>query len=173
MKKMLVLIGSLFLMSASHVYAQDTAAASQPTIAVVNVQQLFQSSPKIADLNKQLQNKFKTRQDKLMTAQKTLQDELDKLKKEAPTMNQKDKDALQKKISADQSNLAKDATAFQQDLSKEQNKVMKGVLAQLNDIISSVAKKSNYTLVLDSQAVIYAADSADITKMVSKEFDSK
>lgn len=174
MKKVLAFVGSLLL--AAQVYAAGTPASSSSapfTIAVVNVQQLFQGSPKIADLNKQLQNKFKPRQDKLLASQKSLQDELDKFKKESPTMNQKDKDAMQKKISSDQAELTKEATSFQQDLSKEQNKVMKGVLAQLNEIISSVAKKNNYSLVLDSQAVIYSADSVDITKQVSKEFDSK
>lgn len=174
MRKALVVVSSLLLMSATQVYAADAvASSSQPVMAVVNVQQLFQSSPKIADLNKQLQLKFKPRQEKLMSSQKTLQSEMEKLKKEAPTMSAKDKDALQKKISGDQSMLAKDAAAFQQDLNKEQGKVMKGVLAQLNSVISSMAKKNNYSLVLDSQAVIYAADSADITKQVSKEFDTK
>lgn len=171
MRKTLAVLSSFLLISATQVYAADTVGSSQ--LAVVNVQQLFQSSPKIADLNKQLQAKFKPRQEKLMSSQKMLQDEMDKFKKEAPTMSPKDKDALQKKISDDQANLSKDATAFQQDLSKEQSKVMKGVLAQLNSIIASIAKKNNYSLVLDSQAVIYAADSSDITKQVSKEFDTK
>jgi outer membrane protein len=171
MKKVLAFVGSLLL--AAQVYAADTTTSPQLTIAVVNVQQLFQASPKIADLNKQLQSKFKPRQDKLLASQKALQDELDKFKKESPTMSQKDKDAMQKKITSDQADLTKEATSFQQDLSKEQNKVMKGVLAQLNEIISSIAKKNSYSLVLDSQAVIYSADSVDITKQVSKEFDSK
>jgi outer membrane protein len=169
MKKALAILGTILMIGSVQAYA-DTAA---PTIAVVNVQQLFQSSPKIADLNKQLQAKFKPRQDKLIAAQKSLQDELDKYKKESPTMSQKDKDALQKKIGDDQASLQKDATAFQQDLNKEQSKVMKGVLADLNKIISDMAKSSNYQLVLDSQAVIYATDTADITKQVEKAFDNK
>ena len=78
---------------------------------------------------------------------------------------------MQKKITDDQTSLSKDATAFQEDLSKEQNRIMKSVLSQLNDIISSIAKKNSYTLVLDSQAVVYATDSADITKQVASEFD--
>ena len=173
MKKLFAFVGSLMLLGATQVYAADTSVTTSPTIAVVNVQQLFQSSPKIADLNKQLQSKFKTRQDKLVSAQKNLQNELDKLKKESPTMSQKDKDALQKRINDDQQNLSKEASTFQQDLSTEQNKVMKGVLSQLNNIISSIAKKNNFNVVIDSQAVIYAADSVDITKQVSKEFDGK
>lgn len=171
MKKALALVSSMVLIGGAQ--AAFAADAPQPNIAVVNVQQVFQQSPKIAELNKKLQNQFKPRQDKLVAAQKTLQDELDKFKKESPTMAQKDKDALQKKIVDDQSNLAKEASAFQQDLSKEQSKIMKGVLADLNEIISGIAKKDGYTMVLDSQAVIFATDSSDITKEVSKDFDKK
>ena len=174
MKKILTVVASALLIGG---WMQTSIAVpvsdTQPNIAVVNVQQLFQSSPKIAELNKKLQSQFKGRQEKLASAQKNLQEELDKYKKESPTMSPKEKDSLQKKITDDQSTLAKDYSAFQQDLSKEQNKIMKGVLSQLNQIIGDLAKKSNYTLVLDSQAVIYSADNADITKMVAKEFDNK
>lgn len=169
MKKALAVLGSMLLIGSLPAYAADAT----PSIAVVNVQQLFQSSPKIADLNKQLQAKFKPRQDKLIAQQKSLQDELDKYKKESVTMSQKDKDAMQKRISDDQAGLQKDATEFQQDLSKEQSKIMKGVLASLNEIISGLAKTNNYQLVLDSQAVIYAVDKSDITKDVEKAFDEK
>ncbi len=171
MKKALAMVSALLVMGGTQAYAADMT--KQPNVAVVNVQQLFQQSPKIADLNKQLQSKFKARQDKLIAAQKSLQDELDKFKKESATMSDKAKTALQNKISDDQAALSKDASAFQQDLSKEQNKIMKNVLAQLNEIISSLAKKEGYSMVLDAQAVIFAGEGSDITKEVTKEFDSK
>ena len=171
MKKVLALVSSVLLVGASSVYAADATTA--PTIAVVNVQQVFQQSPKIAELNKKLQSEFKARQEKLVAEQKNVQSEMDKFKKESTTMSQKDKDALQKKIIESQSKLAKEASAFQQDLAKEQGKIMKTVLTQLNEIISGIAKKNTYSVVLDSQAVIYANDSTDLTKQVAKEFDKK
>ena len=124
-------------------------------------------------MKKKLQSEFKNRQEKLIAAQKSLQDELEKFKKESPTMGQKGKDGMQKKILDDQSNLSKDANSFQKDLSNKQSEIMKDVLSQLNNIISTIAKKNSYTLVLDSQAVVYAADSADITKQVATAFDNK
>jgi outer membrane protein len=172
MKKALALISSVLLIGATSAYAAD-AASPLGNIAVVNVQQVLQQSPKIADINKKLQEQFKARQQKLLAQQKSLQDEMDKFKQESPTMAAKDKDAMQKKVADDQAGLVKQVTAFQQDLNKEQNKQMQGVLGQLNGIISDLAKKSNYSLVLDSQAVIYAKDSSDITKQVAKEFDGK
>jgi len=173
MKKVLAIVSSILLMSGVQAYAADKSSDTQSVIAIVNVQQIFQQSPKIADLNKKLQDEFKGRQEKLIVAQKSLQDEMDQFKKESTTMSQKDKDSLQKKITDDQTSLSKDATEFQQDLSKEQNKIMKGVLAQLNTIISGIAKKHSYSLVLDAQAVVYAADSVDITKEVASEFNKK
>lgn len=174
MKRFLAIVASALLIGSTSASAADTATTTNTfTVAVVNVQQLFQQSPRIAELNKKLQSQFKPRQDKLAAAQKGLQDELDKYKKDSSTMSQKDKDALQKKIIDDQAVLSKDASTFQQDLSKEQNKIMKGVLAELNGIISTIAKKGNYSMVLDSQAVIYSADAADITKQVTTEFDNK
>lgn len=173
MKKVLALFSTILLIGGTQAYAADAAKTALPlgNIAVVNVQQVLQQSPKIADINKKLQDQFKARQQKLLAEQKTLQDEMDKFKQESPTMNQKDKDAKQKKIADDQAGLVKQVTAFQQDLNKEQNKQMQSVLGQLNSIISDLAKKNDYSLVLDSQAVIYAKDSSDITKQVAKEFD--
>lgn len=174
MKKVLALVSSVLLIGASYAVEPATTATSPlGTIAVVNVQQVLQQSPKIADINKKLQDQFKARQQKLLAEQKALQDEMDKFKQESPTMNQKDKDATQKKIADEQAGLVKQVTAFQQDLNKEQNKQMQSVLGQLNTIISTLAKKNDYSLVLDSQAVIYAKDSSDITKQVAKEFDNK
>ncbi|MDX1902480.1 MAG: OmpH family outer membrane protein [Gammaproteobacteria bacterium] len=154
----------------ANTYAAD---APKPVIAVVNVQEIFQQSPRISDLNKQLQKQFKPRQDKLIAAQKSLQDEMDAFKKDSATMNQKEKDKLQKKIASDQDSLSKDAGEFQQDLGKEQKRILGGVQTDLNNIIASISKKNGYTLVLDSQAVVFSSDSTDITKDVMKQFDSK
>lgn len=173
MKKVLALVSTLFLISGTQAFAAQEMTTSTGNIAVVNVQQVFQQSPKIAELSKKLQSQFKPRQEKLVVSQKNLQDELDKFKKESPTMTQKDKDNMQKKIVDDQSTLAKDASSFQQEFAKEQSKIMKTVLSQLNEIISGIAKRNSYSMVLDSQAVIYTNDTSDITKQVSKEFDKK
>ena len=88
-------------------------------------------------------------------------------------MSQKDRDTTQKKIANDRSELVKKVVAYQQDLQKEQNKIMQGILSDLNGIVSTIAKSQSYSLVLDSQAVIFAADGNDITKDVAKQFNSK
>lgn len=153
--------------------AADAAATPQVKVAIVNVQQVLQQSPRVAALSKKLEGDFKDRQSKINDEQKSLQDQLDTFKKDSPTMSQKDRDAMQKKIAADRSDLVKQVVAYQQDLQKEQNKIMQGILGELNGIVSGIAKSQSYVLVLDSQAVIFAADGNDITKDVATKFNSK
>lgn len=170
-KKFGILVGAFLV--ASGISVSQAADTSGLRVAVVNVQQVLQQSPRVAELSKKLENDFKSRQSKINDEQKSLQDELDKFKKESPTMTQKDRDATQKKIAANRSALVKQVVAYQQDLQKEQNKIMQGILNDLNGIVSTIAKAQKYNLVLDSQAVIFAADGNDITKDVAKQFNNQ
>jgi len=168
--KIIAIVGSI-LLGVLPVY--PAFAASDIKVAVVNVQQILQQSSRVADLSKRLEDQFKPRQQKLSDDQKNLQDEVDKLKRDSSTMSQKDRDALQKKIEADRAVLVKQVVAYQQDLNKEQNRIMQGLLGDLNGIVTDLAKKNSFALVLDSQAVVYAADSTDVTKQVGDQFITK
>ena len=173
-KKLSILVGAMAMATSMTVcQAASAAPGAQIKVAVVNVQQVLQQSPRVAALSKKLEGEFKDRQTKINDEQKALQDELDNFKKSSPTMSQKDRDDTQKKIAADRSDLVKQVVAYQQDLQKEQNKIMQGILGELNGIVSNIAKSQSYALVLDSQAVIFAADGNDITKDVAKDFNSK
>ncbi len=172
MKKIFIFLSSILLVAASQAYAADTAAQANK-VAVVNVQQVLLQSPRVAKVNTKLQDQFKPRQEKLTAQQKSLQEELDKFNKESATMSQKDRDATDKKIADEKAMFLKDAGAFQKQVSEEQNKAMQTILAQLNKIISEMAKKNDYSLVLDSQAVVYASDATDITKLVAKDFNKE
>lgn len=172
-KKLAILGGAAVLALGIGVCQAADAPASQIKVAIVNVQQVLQQSPRVAALSKKLEGEFKDRQTKINDEQKALQDQLDAFKKDSTTMSQKDRDATQKKIATDRSELVKQVVAYQQDLQKEQNKIMQGILGELNGIVSGIAKSQSYALVLDSQAVIFAADGNDITKDVAKQFNSK
>ena len=87
-------------------------------------------------------------------------------------MSKADADSTQKKIEGNRAELVKKVVAYQQDLQKEQNKIMQGILADMNGIVSTIAKAQHYALVLDAQSVIFAADGNDITKDVAKQFNA-
>lgn len=170
LKKVAILAGVAML---STVGVAQAAQAADMKVAIVNVQELLQKSPRVANLSKKLESQFKSRQDKIGAEQKSLQDQLDKFKKESPTMSKSQQEKEQKKISDERAVLVKKVVSYQQDLQSEQNKVMQNILGDLNGIVSNIAKAKSYDLVLDSQAVIYAGAGNDITKEVEKQFNSK
>lgn len=177
-QKFSILVGVAMLATGLGVcQAADTTTTTSMSpamkVAVVNVQQVLQQSPRVTALSKKLEGQFKDRQAKITAGQKSLQDQLDKFKKDSTTMSAGDRDATQKKIAAERADLVKQVVSYQQDLQKEQNKIMQGILADLNGIVSGIAKTQSYSLVLDSQAVIFAADGNDITKDVAKQFNGK
>ncbi len=173
MKKMGVMVSALILAAGMDVALAADAGLGSLKVAVVNVQQLLQQSPRVAALSKQLEGEFKGRQTSITDEQKTLQDAVDAFKKESPTMSQKDRDATQKKLTDQRADLMKKVTEYQSDLQKQQNKIMQKILGDLNGIVSKMAKDQSYSLVLDSQAVVFAADGNDITKDVAKQFNSE
>ncbi len=174
MKKVLGFFSCILLMVGAQAYAADAAdVGAQSKVAVVNIQQVLLKSSKVAQVNTKLQDQFKPRQEKLAAQQKSLQEELDKFSKESTTMSKKDRDAMEKKIGDEKASFLKDATAFQKEVSQEQNKAMQTILGKLNSIISDMAKKNGYSLVLDSQAVVYASDATDVTVQVAKEFNKE
>jgi outer membrane protein len=168
MKKVLALLSSILLFAGTQAYAADAAK-----IAVVNVQQVLLQSAKVAEVNTKLQDQFKPRQEKLAGQQKALQDEFDTFNKNSSTMKAADRDTTEKKLNDEKANFLKEAGAFQKEVNAEQNKAMQSILKQLSGIISDLAKKNGYSLVLDSQAVVYSADATDITKDVAKDFNGK
>jgi outer membrane protein len=170
----LILAASMnFAVAATPATGDAMTAATGPKVAIVNVQQVLQQSPRVTALSKKLEDEFKDRQTKLNDAQKTLQDKLEKFKKDSPTMAAKDRDAMEKGLTSERSDLVKQVVAYQQDLQKEQNKVMQGILADLNGIVQGIAKQNAYSLVLDSQAVVFSSDGTDITKDVASKFNAK
>jgi len=169
MKKLAILTGTFLI--ATGVNVAVAADAAPVKVAIVNVQQVLSKSPRVTAISNKLEKEFKGRQTKISDRQKALQDQLEKFQKESATMSQKDKDAFQKKVTTEKADLVKQVVAYQQDLQKEQQQVMQGILKDLNGIVSSIAKTNNYSLVLDSQAVIFAADGNDITKDVAAQFN--
>ncbi|MFN3235333.1 MAG: OmpH family outer membrane protein [Gammaproteobacteria bacterium] len=145
-------------------------AADDSKIAVVNVGKILHSSAKVKKATDQLKSEFSSRQKKIKAMQGDLQTELDKMKKDASVMSTSDRKKLEDKITTDRQNLIQQISAFQKDLNAAQQKAMKQVFDQLNGVISSVAKKGGYNMVLDKQFVIYSTSTYDITDEVQTAF---
>jgi outer membrane protein len=170
------IFSSVLLLGCSAAYAADAdtaaATASGPVkIGILDMQQIMRQSPEVSSINKELQNQFKPRQEKLAAAQKSLNEDMDKYKKNVSVMSNADKSALEAKINAEQMTYAKEAQSFQQDLSKAENEGMQKFMTNLQTAVNTVAKEDKYTLILNRAAVPYFDSNLDVTKEILKKME--
>lgn len=172
MKKVVILLASaasVFL--AASAYA-DTATTTTK-IGIVDVRQVLQKSPQVAQMQTKLQQEFGARDKQIQAAQQQLQENVAKLNRDGAVMKTSDRDALIKKTQEEQQNLRAMQTTFQKDVYEKQNAAMQSILGQVQQAVGNVAKQQNLSLVLSKEAVAYASNDVDITPEVIKQVEGK
>ena len=166
MKKLFVIITAIAALVVFSLPIQ--AATNTQKIGVVNVQEILQKAPQIAQIRTDLQKQFGSREKKLGSLQKTLQTDAAKLHKNSAVMSAKNRKNLENKIVKEQENLQKEQISFQQDFMQAQNKQLGGFLAKVRNMVKNIAKQDGYNIVLTKASVAYADDHLDITSEVLK-----
>ncbi len=145
------------------------ATGVQAKVGVVNVADIFQKMPEREKISKQLESEFKGRLAELQKMESDLQSNMQKLQKDGAKMKQADRTTLEKTINDKRNTFAKKAEAFEQDNRRRQAEERNKLLAKIQQAVQEVAKKENYTVVVDISAIAYADGSTDITEAVRKQ----
>ena len=176
MKNVKLLTGLLVAAGAlvsTQVFADDVKTISPTSVCVVQIANVLHNAPQVQTATEGLKKQFEADQKKIEADQKAVQDKIADLKKNEAVMSQKDKDAAQADITKARQELVGNMGSFQQKLGDAQNKVMKQVFDSLNVVMQDVAKVQHCDVVLDSQFVVYATPSHDVTADVQKAFNAK
>ncbi len=158
-------IASLFVAAsflADGVYAADT------TVAVLDMQKVLTASEagKVAQEAMEqkmveLQEKFKKEEDTLLA----LQEEIEKKSSVWSEEKTQDKAIEFQKKRRDLRTKQEDANI---ELKQLQEKQLGPIIKELEKVVDKVAKEKGYTIILPKAAVVYAADSVDISDEVTK-----
>ncbi len=147
-------------------------SSSALTVGTVDLEAVFQNSAQIKQINANLEQKFKDRQQGLISQGQSLQANMAKYNKNKAVMSKKDLTTLQNTISAQEMQLRNAQNAFQRDVYTARNKVMAGFLARLKSNIAVIAKQKKIDLVIPKNAVFYSNDSVtDVTNQVEGSFN--
>jgi outer membrane protein len=145
-----------------------SAMAADFKIAVVDVRQALQKSPQMTSATADLDKQFKSRQQNLVDEQKDLQADTMKLNKEGAVMKNEDRIALQDKIVSKQKKVQSDMASFKQDLEAAQGQAMQKIVTKFTNVVTKIAEKNGYQLVLSRDATPYFKPEFDITSQVSQ-----
>ncbi len=142
------------------------ALAGDLKIGIVDLHRVLQESPQAKSISKQLEEKFKPRQQKLIAEQKQLKADVDKIRRDATIMTAAQKTQLQEKITREQRELERSGANYQDDLNAAQAKATQQFFDKVTVALDKVAKTDGYDLILQKENVPYSAPQMDITKQI-------
>lgn len=163
MKKLLCAAGLGMAMAVS------AGAQAADKIAVVNVSSIFQQLPARATVAKQLENEFKGRATELQGMERDLQTKMQRLQRDGSTMKASERTRLEKDVMTQRETFSNKAQAFEQDNRRRQAEERNKILSRIQDAVKKVADSEGYDVVIDQNAVAYAAQAKDITADVLKQ----
>lgn len=169
MKNLCGWVGSLLIMAALVFNGQ--AAAADTKIAVIDMKQVLSTSTagkRVEGIIKQkrdsLQRSFKKEEDELIALQQEMEKKgsawSDKVKQEKfGAFQQKRRDFAVKQEEAGQ------------ELQRLREQHVNPILKKLEEVVSQVAAKGGYAVVLPRNVVLYSSDSIDISNTVISELN--
>lgn len=159
MKKLVLLISLL-------VSCVAIQAAPAIKIGVVNIQKIMESSSKVRAINASLQSKYKPRADRIKAAEQKFVDDVNKLKRNASVMTKSQIVNQQQALAKKRQMLENEQSQFIQTLREAQQKALTGVIANIDNAVSKVAKSGHYTLIIQRDRAVYFLPSMDVTPQV-------
>lgn len=142
------------------------AIADNLKMGVVDLQKIVQTSSHIQVIQKNLEQKFRTRHDALMNTEKDLKAKIEAFKRDAAVMNPTAKKETERSIVAMQQKFEMDGQQYQRELSTAHNEAMEDFYTKVRAAIATVAKKEHFDLILQKDAAPFSSEKLDVTKQV-------
>lgn len=146
--------------------AKKNVSQQHITVGIVDVQKIFSQSPEVQATKAKLHKEFLAKRAQAQTAVKSLDAMMADYKKNSEVMDAGKRSEMEKTIAAKQSSIMQMESSFQEQAQAAEKKSMDEFVGQVQKAAAVVAKRDHLSLVIPNHAVIYSADSLDITPEV-------
>jgi outer membrane protein len=136
-------------------------ASAQVKIGIVNSQKALLDTEEIKKAQKDLETKFKPRQDQMAKLEKDLQDIQTQL--QSGRLNQTGEQELTAQGQRKQRELTRIQQDLQADVESERNDILQRAGTRMQDIVKKVAEEKGLDVVLDSAGTHFFKATLDIT----------
>ncbi|MCL4321461.1 MAG: OmpH family outer membrane protein [Deltaproteobacteria bacterium] len=149
------------------------AAGAGSSIAVVNMQNIISMSNQGKKANAELKALYSTYTAKLLTMRKKIAAIQNDLKQNGSIMSASEKARKTKEFETDISKFSAEEKHVQGVMAEKRYTLLRGIVDKATAIVTAIAKKNGYLLVIDRPSVVYRAQEIDITNEVLKQMNSK
>ncbi len=160
------------LMSTSAIQGQAPAAATtQAKVAVINFQNAVLSTAEIQKALRDLQAKYKPRQDALQKGQQELSDIQTQLSASQGKLSSAGEADLQARGQRKQTQLQRMSDDLQADIEAERDEAVRKASTRMQELLKKVAEEKGLDMIVDSAAVPFVKTGIEITDQVVAAYD--
>ena len=148
-------------------------SASAEGVAIVDMKEIFASSPKVKEIKASLTKQFDSDRTKLQKMGEDLQAAIGKYQKNKDVMKKDEVTKTEADIGKQENAFRAAQAKFQQDVFNAQNKSLESFMDEVKSSVKKVAENNKYDLVVPSNDVLYSKNGNDITFFVHDSDDPK
>ncbi|RUO65550.1 periplasmic chaperone for outer membrane proteins Skp [Pseudidiomarina planktonica] len=149
-----------------------TAAQAQQRIGVVDVMRVFQELPQREQIAEQLQGEFQERFEEMRRIETRVNELRAKQQRDASIMSDAEKTQVDRELETLAAEAQLKGKALNEDTRRRQNEERNRLLMEVQQVIDKIAKDEGFDIVLQSNAVAYISDSADLSDEVIQAMTS-
>ena len=154
------------LVAAAFVIANTAVSAADIKIGVVDMAAVEAKAPQVKTIGDKLQQRFKSRQDELVSKKKKYDDMATKAQKEEMTMTFQQKLDVSRELKELESELKMKKTFLDEDVSFAQKQEVQKIRIKIQQAVQKVAADGKFDLILHKQGTLYAGPAVDVTDKV-------
>jgi outer membrane protein len=159
------------LISLSPVEAQTPAGSTQAKVAVVNFQNAVLATAEIQKVLKDIQIKYKPRQDALLKGQQELSDIQTQLQASQGKLSQAGEADLTARGQRKQTQLQRLNDDLTADFEADRDDAVRKASTRMQELLKKVAEEKGLELIVDSAAAPFVKSGIDITDQVVAAYD--
>lgn len=135
-------------------------------IAVVDFAEVAAKSPQADAIREKLKKEFNDRIEAVKKSETEIKTAQEKIKKDAPTMTEQQRIDGQRNVEKMYQDYQFKGKALDDDMKRRQEEEMRGLGQKIGGLVSAIAVKEGYTVVLDKRSMYYFQPQLDITALV-------
>jgi outer membrane protein len=141
--------------------ASAGAASAQVKIAIINTQKALLETDEIKKAQRDLEAKFKPRQDQMVKLQKDLEDIQSQLN--SGKLNEVGTQELQAEGQRKQRELQRDQQDLQEDVERERTEILQRAGSRMQEAVKKLAEEKGLDIVVDTVNTVFYKPAFDIT----------
>jgi outer membrane protein len=159
------------LISVSPTIAQAPASSTQAKVAVINFQNAVLSTAEIQKVLKDIQAKYRPRQDALQKGQQELSDIQTKIQASQGKLSQAGEADLQARGQRKQTQLQRLNDDLTADFEADRDDAIRKASTRMQELLKKVAEEKGLDLIVDSAAAPFVKTGIEITDQVVAAYD--